>query len=130
MRQLRFRQRREQFLMMTLRFRSMILTIQEPPCFATTANLTVTLIRPVSYSVVGYSTSNGTATAGSDYVAASGSITIPAGQTTGTIGITINPDALVEPNETFNVTITNGAGITITDNTGVVTITDNQNHAI
>lgn len=106
-------------------------TIQEGPCNTVTANLTVTLAQAVNYAVtVGYSTGGGTATSGSDYVAASGSITIPAGFTTGTIGITINPDTLVESPETFNVTITNAAGITITDNVGVVTITDNQNRDV
>lgn len=108
-------------------------TVLEPPCFDGTATLTVTLAQAVNYAVtVGYSTSNGTATAGAnaDYNSASGSITIPAGSTTGTISVTIHPDALVELAETFNVTITNSAGITITKNIGVVTINDNQNRNI
>lgn len=107
-------------------------TIQEGPCNTVTANLTVTLAQAVNYAVtVGYSTGGGTATEGTDYVSGDGgSVTIAAGSTTGTISITINPDALVESSETFNVTITNSAGITITDNVGVVTITDNQNRNI
>lgn len=107
-------------------------TIQEGPCNTVTANLTVTLAQAVNYNVtVGYSTGGGTATEGTDYVSGDGgSIIIAAGQTTGTIGIVINPDTLVESSETFNVTITNSAGISITDNIGVVTITDNQNRDI
>lgn len=106
-------------------------TIQEGPCNIVTANLTVTLAQAVNYAVtVGYSTGGGTATAGADYEARTGSITIAAGQTTETIGITINPDTLVESPETLNVTITNAAGILITKDVGVVTITDNQNRDI
>jgi sugar lactone lactonase YvrE len=54
-----------------------------------------------------YVTSNGTATAGNDYVAASGTVTIPALATSGTINIPINGDTTVEPDETFSVALSN-----------------------
>src|SRR5205814_1573084 len=55
---------------------------------------------------VAYSTADGTATSGSDYVAKSGSLTFTgtAGETQ-TISVTINGDTTLEPNETFTVTL-------------------------
>ncbi|HYK22899.1 MAG TPA: Calx-beta domain-containing protein, partial [Pyrinomonadaceae bacterium] len=57
--------------------------------------------------------SNGTATAGSDYVASSGTVTIPAGATSATITIPIIGDTAVEPNETFNVNLSNAENVTL-----------------
>jgi hypothetical protein len=56
---------------------------------------------------VNYATSNGTAAAGSDYVAASGTVIIPAGSTAATINIPINGDTAIEANETFTLTLSN-----------------------
>ena len=67
---------------------------------------TVTLSAPIDQAVtVNYATADGTATAGSDYTAASGTLTIPAGQTSGTITVLVNGDRLAEPNETFFVNL-------------------------
>jgi hypothetical protein len=71
---------------------------------------------------VAYATGNGTATSGSDYQAASGNLTIPAGQTTGTITVPVNGDATPEPNETFYLNLTSVDGATIADGQGVGTI--------
>src|SRR5258706_8855513 len=55
----------------------------------------------------------GTATAGSDYTAPSGTVTIPAGSTTATITIPVTDDALVEATETATITaLTKTAGDT------------------
>lgn len=54
--------------------------------------------RPV---VVVYATRDGTATAGTDYTATSGSLTIPAGQLSGTIDVPILGDTDVESDEAF-----------------------------
>lgn len=57
---------------------------------------------------VDFATSNGTATAGSDYVAAQGTIHFtPGGPNTQTVSVTIHGDTDVEPTETFNVTLSN-----------------------
>jgi hypothetical protein len=54
---------------------------------------TVTLSAPSDQPVtVAYATGNGTATAGGDYQAASGTLIIPAGQTTGTVTVPVNGD--------------------------------------
>jgi hypothetical protein len=52
---------------------------------------------------VNYATANGTATAGSDYQAKSGSVTFAPGETTKTITIVVNGDKTAESNETFFV---------------------------
>ncbi|HEU5132333.1 MAG TPA: Calx-beta domain-containing protein, partial [Pyrinomonadaceae bacterium] len=65
---------------------------------------------------VNYATSNGTATAGSDYVASSGTVTIPAGSTSATINIPINGDTNIEPIETFNVTLSNATNAAFISN--------------
>ena len=49
---------------------------------------------------VGYATSNGTATAGSDYQTAAGTLTFSAGETSKTFSVTILPDGSPETNET------------------------------
>lgn len=51
-------------------------------------------------------TANGTATAGNDYVGvAGGTLTIAAGQNSGTVNVTINGDTTIEPDETLRVTL-------------------------
>jgi predicted extracellular nuclease len=52
------------------------------------------------------STVDGTATAGSDYVALTGATdTIAEGQSSGTVTVTVNGDAVQEPNETFQLRV-------------------------
>jgi uncharacterized protein len=69
-----------------------------------------------------YTTADGTATAGSDYVANSGTVIIPEGATSTTVAILVNGDTVSEPNETFFVRITAATGATISDNEGLGTI--------
>ena len=73
-----------------------------------------------------YATADGTATAGSDYVAASGTATIPEGATSTTVAITINGDTDAEPNETFFVDITGVTGALVSDGQGLGTIQNNE----
>ena len=75
---------------------------------------------------VGYTTANGTALAGSDYVAKSGSITIAAGAATGTITVEVVGDRVREGTESFNVNLTSATGATLGATSGVCTITDND----
>ncbi|MFZ6820704.1 Calx-beta domain-containing protein, partial [Undibacterium sp. Ji22W] len=61
---------------------------------AGTATFTVTLSAASGQTVsVGYNTSNGTATAGSDYTATSGTLTFNPGVTTQTITVNIANDS-------------------------------------
>ena len=97
----------------------------------TTATFTATLSAAASGTVtVGYSTANGTATAGSDYVAQSGTLTFTAGQTTKTVVVVVNGDLTVEPNETFMVNLSSPTGATILDGQGVGTIMNNDGAAL
>jgi hypothetical protein len=89
--------------------------------------LTVTLSNAWSSTVtVTYATSNGTATAGSDYVAKSGTLTFAAGVTAQTITLTVNGDTTKEANETFNVTLSSPLNATLGTATGVVTIVNDD----
>ena len=90
-----------------------------------TSPLTFTVAMvPVSVSdvTVDYATSDGTATAGSDYTGASGTLTIPAGQASGTIAVSVSGDKTVEPNETLTLTLSNpvGASIVVGAATGTI----------
>lgn len=79
--------------------------------------------QPVS---VGYATADGTATAGSDYVAASGKVTFAPGQTTKTIDVTVNGDTAVEPDETMTVSLSGPKNATIKKGTATGTITNDD----
>jgi hypothetical protein len=102
-------------------------TITEGNTGTRAATFTVTLSAPSNQPVtVAYATANGTATAGGDYSATSGMLTIPAGQTTGTITVVVNGDRLAEPNETFFVNLSNSTNATIADSQGQGTIMDDE----
>jgi hypothetical protein len=75
---------------------------------------------------VDYATSNGTATAGSDYVAKSGTLVLPAGTTTKTVNVTVKGDTVWEPNETFTVTLSNQTDGTLLDPTATGRITNDD----
>ncbi|MYI19633.1 MAG: hypothetical protein F4121_05985, partial [Acidimicrobiia bacterium] len=67
---------------------------------------TVTLDAASSNDVtVDYATSDGTATAGEDYTAVSGTLTVPAGETAAKISVPVLDDSLDEPDETFTLTL-------------------------
>jgi Ca2+-binding RTX toxin-like protein len=73
-------------------------------------------------STVNFATANGTATAGSDYTALTGTISFAAGEATKTISIALINDTLVESPETFTVNLSGGTNVTIADAQGVGTI--------
>jgi ELWxxDGT repeat protein len=88
---------------------------------------TVTLSAPSAQPVtVQYATANGTATAGGDYHARSGTLTIPAGQTKGTINVPVIGDRLPELDETFFVNLSGATNATIADGQAVGTIVDDE----
>ena len=61
-------------------------------------------------TTVNYTTLNGTATAGSDYTARSGSVTFAAGQTSATITVQTIDDSAYEGAETFSLRLTGTSG--------------------
>jgi hypothetical protein len=93
---------------------------------AGTAVFTVTLSpAPASGQQVqvNYQTANGSAMAGSDYTATSGTLTFPAGETRRTVAVPITDDALRENDETFSLNLTSGVAKAVT---ATATIVDND----
>lgn len=87
------------------------------------ANFTVTLSKAATTPVtVGYSTANGTATAGTDFTANSGTLTFAPGVTAQTVTVKVTGDTAVEPDETFTVALTNPSGATLSRATATATI--------
>ena len=91
-------------------------------------SFTVTLSGPSPTPVsVHYQTHDGTATvADEDYVAAGGTLTIPANTVTGTITVSVVGDAVFEGDETFRVDLSSPVGVAIADGQGVGTISNND----
>ena len=75
---------------------------------------------------VGYATADGTAIAGSDYVAAGGNLVFTPGQLTKTVTIQVTGDTLDEIDEAFTVNLSDAVHAVIADGTGVGTILDND----
>ena len=102
-------------------------TLIEGDAGTTSALVTVKLSGTSNPNVtVNYKTANGTALAGSDYQAASGTLTFQKGQTSKSIAIPVIGDRLAESNETLFVNLLNAKHATIADGQGVVTITDDD----
>jgi hypothetical protein len=76
-------------------------------------------------------TTNGTATAGSDYVALPATrFTIAAGATTRDIVVTVNGDTAAEGNETLALGLSSPTGATLADGTATGTITNDDSSAL
>jgi len=73
-----------------------------------------------------WATGGGTATPGVDYQDVSGTITIPAGETSATITVLVNGDTTPEPDETFKVTLSNVINALPTTLTATATIVDDD----
>ena len=88
----------------------------------------VTLSRAPSGTVtVDYATSDGTATAGSDYTATSGTLSFAAGETEKTVSVPVLDDAHDEGSETLTLTLSNPSGAYLADGTATGTI-NNTDH--
>ncbi|HEX2835625.1 MAG TPA: Calx-beta domain-containing protein [Thermoanaerobaculia bacterium] len=75
---------------------------------------------------VDFVTSNGTATAGSDYAAAAGTLTFAPGETTKSISVQLFGDANIELDETFQLTLSNETNVTLGDSMATGTITNDD----
>jgi hypothetical protein len=101
--------------------------LSETEAGQTEAWLTVSLSEVLGSDVtVGFSTADGSAIAGQDYLATDGLLTFAAGETTKTIGVTVIDDSDVENDESFFVILSDANGVELGNATGVVTITDND----
>lgn len=73
------------------------------------ARFTVSLPAPASSALtVAWSTADALATAGSDYVAAAGTLTFQPGETSKTVDVLVKGDTLHESDETFTLVLANG----------------------
>ena len=73
---------------------------------------------------VDYATSDGTAAAGADYTAASGTLTFAAGETAKTVEVATADDTATEGDETFALTLSNPSGATLATASATGTIAD------
>lgn len=90
--------------------------------------LTISLDQVATSQVsVFVNTSDVTALAGEDYTAASGTVTIPAGQSAANFTVEIIGDNSDQSNETFTVNLSNPENAAIGDASGVVTIANDDN---
>lgn len=95
----------------------------------TTFNFAVNLSAPAKPGGVSFTinTADGSATAGSDYVAiVNGSGNIAEGNSSTNVAITVNGDVLFEPNETFLVNLSSVTGANVTDGQGLGTINNDD----
>ena len=94
------------------------------------ATFTVSLSRPALAPVtVDYATGDGTAAAGEDYGAASGTLTFSIRQRTKTVSVRILDDGDAEDEETFTLTLSNASNGYIEDGTATGTIRDDDDGA-
>jgi len=89
----------------------------------TAASFTVSLSVASGRTVtVDYATANGTAAEPSDYASTSGTLTFNPGQTTKTVTVSINGDAINEADETFFVNLSGPTNVVVSDGQGQGTI--------
>ena len=75
---------------------------------------------------VEYATTGGTATSGTDFSAASGTLTFAAGTDSQTVSVSTTNDSTDEENETFTLTLSSPTNATLGDDTATGTIRDND----
>lgn len=85
------------------------------------ATLSAASQTPVTAS---YATADIVALAGKDYAAATGTVTFAPGETRKTIVVAVLADSLVEPEETFRLTLTNPVNATLATGQATATIVD------
>jgi len=105
------------------------LSINDPSASEASGSLsyTVTLSAASGQTVtVSYASSNGTASAGSDYTETTGTLTFNPGETSKNIAVTLSDNSLDATDKTLVMTLSNASNATISDATGTGTITDDE----
>ncbi|HEX7313436.1 MAG TPA: Calx-beta domain-containing protein [Pyrinomonadaceae bacterium] len=99
-------------------------SVAEPSTGITYAVFPVTLSAASALTTtVNFATSDGTATQPADYTSASGTLSFAPGETSKTVAVIVKADAVSDTPETFNLTLSSPSNATISDGTGVATIT-------
>ena len=108
----------------TLNFTTNAVTLAE-----TNTSVTLTVVRSGATNSavsVDFTTTNITATAGSDYTATNGTFYFAPGVETNTVTLTLSPDLIYEANEIFRVVLSGITNSTLAVGTNTVTITDDD----
>ena len=96
-----------------------------------TVQFTVSLASPAgALTTVDYATADVSASAGSDYVATSGTLTFAPGASSTTVAVTVNGDTLDEPSEHFHVNLASAVDGTIVIPSAIGTIVDDDGAAL
>jgi parallel beta-helix repeat protein len=85
-----------------IQFKASLFSVQEN---AGTATITISRTAVGGSTVVNYTTSNGTATAGADYVAAAGSLSFAPGERSKTFNVSLLDDSILEGVESVNLNL-------------------------
>jgi hypothetical protein len=102
-------------------------TVTEGNTGTRTATFTVRLSAASAQTItVAYLTGNGTATAGSDYQSAGGTLRFAPGETTKTVIVPVNGDRIPEAAETFAVNLSGATNAAVGDGQGIGTILDDE----
>ncbi len=102
-------------------------TVSEGNSGTKTLPFTVTLSKASTSTItLTYTTTNGSATAGQDYKASTGTVTFAPGSVSQVINISVTGDTTVEPTEALTVTLFNPTGATIATASAVGTITNDD----
>ena len=99
------------------------LVVAEGPAGTATARFSVRLSRTAAATIaVSYATVDGTAVAGSDYVATNGVVTFAPGELRKTVSVALTPDGPIEPDEFFYLDL-GSSPVSIERDRGTATIT-------
>ena len=102
-------------------------TVPEGDAGLTTANVDITLPSPSDQEVrLRWATADGSAQAGSDYNAASGTVSFAPGETAKMVGVEVVGDPVPEQNETLSVTLEPVLNATLARGQATVTIADDD----
>lgn len=113
----------------TVQFNPTAYTANETTGSSSTVTLSITATRfgdPATLITVTYATANGSAAAGSDYQAASGSVTFGPAEIQKMISVNVLDDALVENPENFFVNLTGASGASVSGSPATITIADDD----
>ena len=93
----------------------------------TFAEFTVALALPLSQEVrVDYATANGTASAGTDYLATSGTLVLAAGETSRTIAVPVLGDSRNEVDEVFYLNLSDPVNVILGDAQAIATMSNDD----
>jgi sugar lactone lactonase YvrE len=102
-------------------------TVVENNSGTTSVELTLTLSEaPLNVSAVDFTTVDGSAVAGSDYVARSGTVTFAIGQTSAVENFEVVGDTTIEAIESFFVSLSNPVNLAVTGSDATITITNDD----